>query len=123
MNKEAYIKKLRSSIVLTIKTNYPQAEYRELIKNWGYDIRLSKISDIKLLNEILAVANNMKPKNYSIGKLDAKGKYAYALVKQIGWDTFRLRKLMIKTTGTASWENLSEKQVQQIINILKSYIK
>lgn len=120
---DSNIKRLRSAIVVAIKTNYPGIDYHELLKDWGYDIRLSEISDSYLLLEIKDVANHIQPKLYTIGKLDSQGKYCVALMYQAGWTYKRLRALIIKTAGTTRWLNLDASQQRQIIKILKNYIK
>jgi len=120
---EANIKRLRSAIVVAIKANYPSVDYHDLLKDWGYDVRLSKISDSNLLLEIKNVADHILPQSYSIGKLDSQGKYLVALMYKAGWNYKRLRALIIKTAGTTRWLNLSSSQQRQIISILKNYIK
>jgi len=126
---EKYLKHLRSNIVITIKTRYPDADYRQLLKDWGYDVRLSRITDPLLLLEIHAtatgsIATGVHPFNpYSLGTLDAQGKYAFALMHKAGWTVPRLRALLIKTAGTAQWKFLSRPQQRQIISILKNYIE
>jgi hypothetical protein len=126
---EKYLKHLRSNIVITIKTRYPDADYRQLLKDWGYDVRLSRITDPLLLLEIHAtatgaIATGVHPFNpYSLGTLDAQGKYAFALMHKAGWTVPRLRALLIKTAGTAQWKFLSRPQQRQILSILKNYIQ
>lgn len=121
MTANEYAKKLRSSIVVTIKTNYPGHNHRELLNDWGYQRRLSKIFDIDLLIEIKNVANGLPVSNANIGALDAQGKYLISLMHKAGWDIKRLRALLIKTTGCAHWLKLTQQQQRQVIKILKSY--
>jgi len=126
---DQYLKHLRSIIVITIKRRYPDVDYRELLKDWGYDVRLSHIKDPALLLEIHATANGSIASGVhqfnqnSLGPLDAQGKYAFALMHSAGWTVPRLRALLIKTAGTAQWRFLSHPQQRQIISILKNYIK
>lgn len=121
MTANEYAKKLRSSIVVTIKTNYPGHDYRELLHDWGYQCRLSHIKDIDLLIEIMNVAKGLPVHNANIGSLDAQGKYLFSLMHKAGWDIKRLRALLIKTTGCAHWLKLTQQQQRQVIKILKSY--
>ncbi len=121
MTANEYAKKLRSSIVVTIKTNYPGHDYRELLQDWGYQCRLSHIKDIDLLIEIMNVAKGLPVHNANIGGLDAQGKYLLSLMHKAGWNIKRLRALLIKTTGCARWLKLTQQQQRQIIKILKSY--
>jgi hypothetical protein len=121
MNKTEYIKSLRSAIVVQIKKTFPGQDHRELINEWGYPRRLSKITDIDLLIEIKCVAGGIPVKSDTIGAVDSQGKYLLALTHKAGWDIKRLRALLIKTTGSARWLSLSQPQQRQIIKIVKSY--
>ncbi len=121
MTANEYAKSLRSSIVVAIKKNYQGHDYRDLLHDWGYQCRLSKITDIDLLIEIKNVANGQPVMNANIGHLDAQGKYLIVLMKKAGWDIKRLRALLIKTTGCAHWSRLTQAQQRQIIKIVKSY--
>lgn len=128
-NLETYLKRTRSGIVIAIKKRFPDEDYRQLLRDWGYDVRLSQIHDPDLLREIHALASGYAPSQLhqypqpSLGTLDAQGKYAFALMHQAGWTVPRLRALIIKTAGTANWAKLTKAQQRQIINILKNYAK
>jgi hypothetical protein len=150
-NLETYLKRSRSGIVIAIKKRFPDEDYRQLLRDWGYDVRLSQINDPDLLREIHALASGsfgvqagsssseLSPNLHagldfkhsqlhqypqpSLGTLDAQGKYAFALMHQAGWTVPRLRALIIKTAGTANWAKLTKAQQRQIINILKNYAK
>ncbi len=120
MNKEQYAKNLRSRIVANIKHNF-NVDHHELLEEWGYGSSLRKIRDIDVLKEILFVAQGGTIQSQSIGSLDEQGRYAWALMKEAGWDTRRLRSLMIKKCGVGTWKQLSTSEKKQVIQILKSY--
>jgi septum formation topological specificity factor MinE len=126
MTKEKYAGTLRQQIMATIKRT-TDIDHHELLQDWGYGSSLRKIRDIEVLKEILAIARGEGSRQDSgvpgIGKLDDQGRYAWSLMKDRGWNSRRLRFLMIKTCGVGTWDQLFQKEKRQIINILKGYSK
>jgi hypothetical protein len=117
-----YVKSLRSQISLTIKNNFPGEDRQDLLNNWGYPTRISKINDIDLLKEIKQLASGQVIQAPTLGKLDSQGRYVISIMKRIKWDTIRVRQLLIKKVGKGTWLKLTTKEKRKIINIMKSYI-
>jgi hypothetical protein len=130
---EAYAKSLRQQVMITSKSlhNWSNDEFHEMLKSWGFGSSLRKLT-IQQLQAVLGIVkgeyipdscNELQRQldKYSIGFLDAQGRYAWHLMKVIGWDWFRVQKYMIKKYHTLHWNVLEEEEKRGMIAMLKYY--
>ena len=132
---EAYAKSLRQQIMITVKQEHAweKEEFYNLLDEWGFGSSLRKLS-IQQLQTVLGIVkgeyipdscNELQRQldKYSIGFLDAQGRYAWHLMKVIGWDWFRVQKYMGKKYHTLHWNALKEEEKRGMIAMLKYYLK
>lgn len=131
---EAYAKSLRQQIMITVKQEHAweKEEFYNLLDEWGYGDSLRKL-DIQQLQTVLGIVRGeYAPKDpnaelkrqldkYSIGFLDDQGRYAWHLMKVIGWEWFRVQKYMVKKYHTLHWNALKEEQKRGVIAMLRTY--
>lgn len=132
---EDYAKSLRQRIMITVKQEHgwEREDFYSMLNDWGYGDSLRKLSIYQLQTVLGIVKGEYEPNNqkerkrqldkYSIGYLDNQGRYAWHLMKLIGWDWFRVQKYMIKKYHTLHWNALKEEEKRGMIAMLKSYLK
>ncbi len=130
---EAYAKSLRQHIMISSKKqhNWSNEEFHDMLKSWGFGSSLRKLT-IQQLQTVLGIVkgdyipdscNELQRQldKYSIGFLDAQGRFAWHLMKEIGWDWLRVQKYMIKKYHTLHWNVLNDEQKRGMIAMLKYY--
>lgn len=133
---EDYAKSLRQRIMITVKQEHgwEREDFYSMLNDWGYGDSLRKLSIYQLQTVLGIVKGEYAPKDpnaelkrqfdkYSIGFLDDQGRYAWHLMKVIGWDWFRVQKYMVKKYHTLHWNALKPDQKRGMIAMLKHYLK
>ncbi|MBI9113227.1 hypothetical protein [Maridesulfovibrio ferrireducens] len=131
----AYMKTLRIQIMITAKRTHgwDSVEFHDVLESWGFG-RSLRLLTIQQLQTVLGIVRGeyspdapdelkRQLEKYSIGYLDKQGRYAWHLMKEIGWDWFRVQKYMVKKYHTTHWNVLNDEQKRGMIAMLKYYLK
>lgn len=124
---EKRLKALRSTIMATaIKSRgWDYDTLHDLMLSWNYGPSLKKLS-LGELADLLAIIRGEEQPNqfrYGIGTLDDQGRYVWSLMKEAGWDFFRLRCWMLKHCSASHWNALNQTEKRAVIAMLKNYLK
>mgnify|MGYP007049861297 CR=1 FL=1 len=122
---EKQMKIMRSTIMAAAikERNWDYDTLHDLMESWGFGNSLRKLSYGELVELLKIIRNQKEPGECGIEKLDAQGRYMWSLMKQAGWNFYRLRMWMIKHCSASHWNALSDDEKRSVIAMLKNYVK
>lgn len=96
-----------------------------LMETWGFGSSLRKLSlsELSALLRIIRGQQDPAQIEHGIGTLDNQGSYMWSLMKEAGWNFYRLRMWMLKRCSASHWNALTASEKRGIIAMLKTYIK
>ncbi|MFA5628574.1 MAG: hypothetical protein WC965_14035, partial [Thiohalomonadaceae bacterium] len=88
------MRKMRQSIMaLASRRGWDYDQFHDLMESWGYGRSLRKLSygELNSIRRFLTGEDARLNGYFTIGVLDAQGRYMWSLMKQAGWDWKRVR--------------------------------
>ncbi|MDP3115070.1 MAG: hypothetical protein Q8M98_09915 [Candidatus Cloacimonadaceae bacterium] len=120
--------KIMRSTVMAVSIRQRGWDYNtlhDLMQTWGFGSSLRKLSLCELGDLLRILRGQQDPAQtyHGIGTLDDQGRYMWSLMKDAGWDFYRLRLWMLKHCSASHWNALYDSEKRAIIAMLKKYAR